>query len=318
MSRHIVHLGVLLALLTTAGRARAQGPTIDSGPTSPGGVGSLLGSSPGANDSLLGSSIGARAGRPARAGCSGAGRALDLAGAGLGLHAGSGPGDAAPPQRGLAGRRNCPFPTCRSTARWRFPPGRRTTGPPDGLTLDQAIERLVRENLDLRAKFFEIPQAQADILTASLRANPIFYADAQLVPYGEYSTRPARRPDPVRRQHLLPARPLPQAAGAHRRRHPGQAGPRGPVSGRRPLRIDNLYTAYVDVLRPAADGPLRRGGRRGARRGRSSRPSSSLQGREPHPGRRQPGPASSSGGRDRPARRREAATAGPSGPWACS
>ena len=30
----------------------------------------------------------------------------------------------------------------------------------------------------------EIPQARADVLTASLRANPIFYADTQLVPYG--------------------------------------------------------------------------------------------------------------------------------------
>ena len=62
-------------------------------------------------------------------------------------------------------------------------------GPPDGLTLDQAIERLVRENLDLRSKSMEIPQAQADILTASLRANPILYADSQLIPYGNYSNR---------------------------------------------------------------------------------------------------------------------------------
>ena len=65
-------------------------------------------------------------------------------------------------------------------------------GPPDGLTLDQAIDLLIAPNLDLRAKQFEIPQARADVLTASLRANPIFYADSQLVPYGSDSVR---RPD---------------------------------------------------------------------------------------------------------------------------
>jgi cobalt-zinc-cadmium efflux system outer membrane protein len=62
-------------------------------------------------------------------------------------------------------------------------------GPPGGLTLDQAIDRLVHENLELRAKFLEIPQARADVLTAGLRANPILYSDAQLVPYGTNSVQ---------------------------------------------------------------------------------------------------------------------------------
>ena len=62
-------------------------------------------------------------------------------------------------------------------------------GPSDGLTLDQAIDLLVRQNLDLRAKYLEIPQMRADVLTASLRANPILYADSQLVPYGSNSVR---------------------------------------------------------------------------------------------------------------------------------
>lgn len=65
-------------------------------------------------------------------------------------------------------------------------------GPPDGLTLDQAIDLLIKHNLDLLAKRYELPQARADVLTASLRANPIFYADTQLVPYGSDSIR---RPD---------------------------------------------------------------------------------------------------------------------------
>lgn len=56
------------------------------------------------------------------------------------------------------------------------------------MTLDEAIERLVRCNLDLKARRFEIPQARADVLTAGLRANPILYADTQLVPYGSFSS----------------------------------------------------------------------------------------------------------------------------------
>ena len=64
-------------------------------------------------------------------------------------------------------------------------------GPPDGLTFDQALEILLRENLELRARRVEIPSARADVITAGLRGNPIFYADSQLIPYGTYS---AKRP----------------------------------------------------------------------------------------------------------------------------
>src|SRR5436190_19614 len=72
-----------------------------------------------------------------------------------------------------------------------LPRGAEDEGPPDGLTLDQAIDRLVRENLDLKARALEIPQARADVLTAGLRANPILYVDGQLIPYGAFTrTRP--------------------------------------------------------------------------------------------------------------------------------
>ncbi|MDB5353501.1 MAG: czcC 4 [Planctomycetota bacterium] len=60
-------------------------------------------------------------------------------------------------------------------------------GPADGLTLDAAIERMLAANLDLIALKFEIPQADADILTAGLRANPLIYFDSQLIPYGQYN-----------------------------------------------------------------------------------------------------------------------------------
>lgn len=60
-------------------------------------------------------------------------------------------------------------------------------GPPDGLTLTDAIDLALRQNIDLMAQKFEIPKAEADVLTAGLRDNPIFYADGQLIPYGNFT-----------------------------------------------------------------------------------------------------------------------------------
>jgi cobalt-zinc-cadmium efflux system outer membrane protein len=45
------------------------------------------------------------------------------------------------------------------------------------MTLDAALERTLAANLDLRALRDEIPQADADILTAGLRTNPLLYLD---------------------------------------------------------------------------------------------------------------------------------------------
>ena len=60
-------------------------------------------------------------------------------------------------------------------------------GPPTGLTLDQAINRLVQENHDLRTRFQELSKADADILTAGLRNNPFLFGNVGNVPYGSYS-----------------------------------------------------------------------------------------------------------------------------------
>ena len=60
-------------------------------------------------------------------------------------------------------------------------------GPLGGMTIDDAIGLLLRSNLDLRALAISIPQAQADVLTASLRANPLLSANALLIPYGAFS-----------------------------------------------------------------------------------------------------------------------------------
>jgi cobalt-zinc-cadmium efflux system outer membrane protein len=122
------------------------------------------------------------------------------------------------------------------------------TGPPGGLTLEQALERLVEANLDLVAKRFEIPQARADVLTASLRGNPILFGDSQLVPYGVDSVR---RPDGPTQYDVNVSQPIDYA---HKRRA------RMLVAGRAlkvqeaqfqdamRIAIQNLYNVYVDVL----------------------------------------------------------------------
>jgi outer membrane protein, heavy metal efflux system len=65
-------------------------------------------------------------------------------------------------------------------------------GPPDGLTLDAAIERALAANIDLHALRQELPQAEADVLTAGLRNNPLLYGDTQFIPYG--ANNASRRP----------------------------------------------------------------------------------------------------------------------------
>lgn len=121
-------------------------------------------------------------------------------------------------------------------------------GPPDGLTLDAAIDRLVHENLDLRSKFFEIPQAQADILTAGLRANPILFYSTQLIPYGSFSDQ---RPGGQTQYDINVTFPLDlnqkrklRTEVACRARNVIEAQYQDAVR----LQIANLYTAYVDVL----------------------------------------------------------------------
>jgi hypothetical protein len=59
-------------------------------------------------------------------------------------------------------------------------------GPPDGLPLDQAINRLVECNYDLRVRYQELPKAQTDILSAGLRNNPFLFLSADALPYGRY------------------------------------------------------------------------------------------------------------------------------------
>ncbi|MDX2035101.1 MAG: TolC family protein [Isosphaeraceae bacterium] len=236
----------LLLVLATGTRASAQGPTIDSpAAESPGGDEALLGASPGAG--VRRESPGTTA--PILGGRAGASAAR------VPVSISAPPTPTAAPLPGSSTRIGSVEPAERPIFGFLAVPKVYERGPADGLTLDAAIDRLVRENLELRAQFLEIPQAQADILTASLRANPILYADAQLIPYGKFDDeRPGgqRQFDvnvsvPVDVTHKRRARIL----AACRAKRVVEAQYRDAVR----VQIDNLYTAYVDML--AARGAIR-------------------------------------------------------------
>jgi cobalt-zinc-cadmium efflux system outer membrane protein len=153
-----------------------------------------------------------------------------------------------PPAEVFAAQQPRPVPRAPFFGTLELPKHEEEEGPLDGLTLDQAIDLLKRQNLDLLAKYYEIPQARADVLTASLRANPIFYADSQLVPYGSDSNRRPGGPtqydvnfsQPIDWSHKRWAR----MAYAARALQVMEAQYQNEVR----LTIQNLYIAYVDVL----------------------------------------------------------------------
>ncbi len=120
-------------------------------------------------------------------------------------------------------------------------------GPPNGLTLDQAIERLVQENPDLRMRFQELSKAQADILSAGLRNNPFVFGNVGNVPYGAYSPQ---RPGGVNYEVTVI-----QAVDVNQKRKSRVVVAQSArnvleclYQDAVRLEIDNLYTAYLNVL----------------------------------------------------------------------
>lgn len=229
--------GILILIL---GEARAQGPTIPSAaPRGPGGSvlespGSMSGGSglrPGGSDAMLGGRPGpsvprvpSSITRPDRRGGN------------------------VPLQEGITPPSALPLAEVPLYGPLAIPGDREEEGPPDGLTLDECISRLIRDNLALKARWLEIPQAQADILTASLRANPLIYADSQLIPYGQYSSQ---RPGGPLQYDVNVTLPLDvtrkrkaRTLVATKAKHVLEAQYQDAVR----LQIDNLYTAYTDVL----------------------------------------------------------------------
>ena len=244
---HRVSPGVLILLgvltLTTAS-AWGQGPTIDTPDLlSPGGGNSALGRSPGSggsgsangpDDTLLGGRAGPTTPKGINTSISTPGQQRST------FNVTERQGLAATPDQAPA--------TIPAAGPLALPPTEEDPGPPGGLTLDQAIDRLIRENLDLKSKSVEIPQARADTLTASLRANPVFYADAQLVPYGQYTRS---RPGGQTQYDVNISYPL-DLSGKRKARTASAIQATKVIEAQYQdavrLSIDNLYSGYIDVL----------------------------------------------------------------------
>ena len=120
-------------------------------------------------------------------------------------------------------------------------------GSDEGYSLDDAVALLLERNLDLLALRFEVPMADADVLTAGLRANPIFYADAQLVPYGRYSRE---RPGGQTQYDVNITHPLDvnNKRGARVQvARAAKSAVEAQLQDAVRRQIDNLYTAFVDL-----------------------------------------------------------------------
>lgn len=124
-------------------------------------------------------------------------------------------------------------------------------GSEDGYSLDDTVRILVDRNLELLALKFEVPMAEADVLTAGLRANPIFYADAQLVPYGSFTPG---RPGGQTQYDINITHPIDVNNKRKARIDVAQVARRAVEAQLQDAvrrQVDNLYTAFVDVA--AAD-----------------------------------------------------------------
>jgi cobalt-zinc-cadmium efflux system outer membrane protein len=121
-------------------------------------------------------------------------------------------------------------------------------GTPGSTSLDDAIEQLVNQNLDLLAAKLEVPMAEADVLTANLRSNPIFYADTQLIPYGHFSfLRPGGPPQSdINFNYPLDVsfKRLARTRSAREAKSSVEAQLQDAIRNQ----IDNLYTVYVNVV----------------------------------------------------------------------
>ena len=190
--RSFAHCSYFLVLtcLMLAGPVHGQTPTVDeSVPALPGGGGSSLGPAPGAGGSSLGSAPGSGGSSLANSPVSGGvlgGRAGPYSPKGVPTSITTPGGGAGPTALQMPPSTPQPAPVSPTSTPFYGSldlPSKEDDGPPDGLTLERAIDITLERSLDLRQKFFEIPMARADILQANLRSNPIFYQDGQLLQY---------------------------------------------------------------------------------------------------------------------------------------
>ena len=244
---HLVALTVLAACVAQGGRARGQNAQFNiDDPSRAGGSGSLLGPALGSANFADGGPVavtpfsgraGSRGSHAPLAGVSNptvpSGGAVQPAALRF-----QSPAPAALPNYGNLG-----LPTNLGISL-----GQDAYGPEDGLTIGAAIQLLVEQNLDLQAGRLEIPMAKADELTASLRANPVFYADQQLIPYGHYSFLRPGGPNQTDVNVNVPFdlnnKRKARIASAKAATRVTEAQLQDAIRNQ----IDNLYTVYVDAV----------------------------------------------------------------------
>jgi outer membrane protein, heavy metal efflux system len=236
-----VAAGLVLAY-AGVGKLRAQGPTLPSTlGAEPGSVRSSLGPMPGAGGNPFGLTPGTDAsflgGRP--------GPSFPRVPSDVTI-----PGGRTPPHAPaiILAPARLPITDVPLHGPLEVPSAAEEEGPLDGITLDQAIDRLLRENLALRALSYQIPAAQADVLTAGLRANPIVYTDAQLVPYGSYGKDgpggPTQYDVNVTHPVDYSGKRIARTIAAERAVDVVSAQYQDAAR----IQVDNLYTAFVSVI----------------------------------------------------------------------
>lgn len=242
---------VVLAAAMAAGISRsskAQAPVIEESGllptgigTAPGGTQSLLGPMPGG-----GANLGMQPGRDEMLFGGRPGPSVPRVPSSISMPGGAYQGPRA--ATGVVAPQPLPVPQPPFYGTLEVGEGPEDPGPPDGLTLDRAIEIYVHENLNLRALALELPQARADVLTAGLRANPILYADSQLVPYGSFNRA---RPGGPTQYDLNISHPLDYSHKRKARMDYAEVSLRVMEHQYRDAvrrGIGELYMAFVDVL----------------------------------------------------------------------
>lgn len=247
-ARVLAGVAAIAAVTVGSPTSRAQSPGAESAEALPRAMG---GATPGSRESRLGMAPGTDQGpfgvQP--------GQDQPLMGAGGGTSVPRVPASISSPDEGPTPRARAlgapealPVPRARLYGSLSLPETDEAEAVPGGMTLDQALDRMIRENLDLRSKSLEIPQARADVLTASLRANPIFFADSQLIPYGNYSEKrpggPVQYDVNISHPVDFSGKRLARTAYASQALRVVEAQYQDAVR----VEMQNVYTAYVDVL----------------------------------------------------------------------
>ena len=125
-------------------------------------------------------------------------------------------------------------------------PGERPEEPSTGLAVEQAIDRVLPLNPELKAQAREISKARADVLTAGLRSNPLVYTDSSHVPYGTFqgtSGGPTQYDVNITHPIDLNQKRRRRVEAAVSAQEVTEAQYQNAVR----LQIDNLYTASVEI-----------------------------------------------------------------------